>query len=191
MLAHEQGAILNASRLAAALMLSAQTVTRYIDLLVDLLLVRRLTPFQGNAGKRLVKSPKVFVRDSGVVHALLGIGDYNALSGHPVAGGSWEGLVIENLISAAPGRTLPSFYRTAAGAEIDLILEIPRHGLWAFEIKRSPASKPAKGFYVACEDIKPRHRFLVHSGTDRYPIAAHLEAIGLTEIAETLASLSR
>ena len=92
MLAHEQAALLDASRLAAALMISAQTVTRYIDLLVDLLLlVRRLAPFHGNAGKRLVKSPKVFVRDSGIVHGLLGISDHTVLSGHPVAGASWEG----------------------------------------------------------------------------------------------------
>jgi predicted AAA+ superfamily ATPase len=159
MLAHEQATLLNASRLAAALMISAQTVTRYIDLLADLLLVRRLTPFHGNVGKRLVKSPKVFVRDSGIVHGLLGIAEYNALSGHPVAGASWEGFVIENLIAAAPVRTIPSFYRTAAGSEIDLLLEIPGHGLWALEIKRSLTSKPEKGFYLACEDLKPRKDF--------------------------------
>ena len=121
MLAHNQGAVLNASRLAAALMASAQTITRYIDLLVDLLLVRRLSPFHSNAGKRVVKSPKVYVRDSGIVHALLGIGDFNALSGHPVVGFSWEGFVIENLLATAPELTIASFYRTSAGAEIDLI----------------------------------------------------------------------
>src|SRR5580704_3065677 len=189
MLAHEQAAILNASRLATALMISAQTVTRYIDLLVDLLLVRRLRPFHNNAGKRLVKSPKVFVRDSGIVHGLLGIADYNALSGHPVAGASWEGFVIENLIAAAPARTMPSFYRTLAGAEIDLLLEIPGHGLWAFDIKRGLSAKPEKGFYIACEDLKPRRRFLVNSGRERYPIGPGLEAIGLAEMAGMLASL--
>lgn len=130
MLAHEQAALLNASRLATSLMISAQTVTRYIDLLVDLLLVRRLPPFHINVGKLLVRSPKVFVRDSGIVHALLGIGGHNALSGHPVVGASWEGFVIENLIAAAPARTVASFYRTAAGGEIDLVLEMPDHGLW-------------------------------------------------------------
>ena len=177
MLAHEQAALLNASRLATALMISAQTVTRYIDLLVDLLLVRRLRSFHGNVGKRLVKSPKVFVRDSGIVHALLGIADHNALSGHPVVGASWEGFVIENLIAAAPARTIPSFYRTAAGAEIDLILEIPGHGMWALEIKRSLSAKPEKGFYLACEDLKPQHRFLVISGNERYPINPGFDAI--------------
>lgn len=189
MLAHEQAALLNASRLAISLMTSAQTVARYIDLLVDLLLVRRLRPFHGNAGKRLVKSPKVFLRDSGIVHALLGIADYNALSGHPVAGASWEGFVIENLIAAAPTRTIPSFYRTSAGAEIDLVLEIPGHGLWALEIKRGLSAKPEKGFHLAAEDLKPKHRFLVNSGSERYPSGPGLEAIGVTEMASILASL--
>jgi predicted AAA+ superfamily ATPase len=189
MLAHEQAAILNASRLATALMISAQTVTRYIDLLVDLLLVRRLRPFHGNVGKRVVKSPKVFVRDSGIVHGLLGIADYNALSGHPVVGASWEGFAIENLIAPAPSRTIPSFYRTAAGAEIDLVLEIPGHGLWVLEIKRSLSAKPEKGFHLACEDLKPQHRFLVNSGNDRYPIGRGLDAIGLAEMAGLLARL--
>lgn len=125
MLAHGQSTLLNASRLAAGLSLTAPTVTKYIDLLVDLLLVRRLPPWHANIGKRLVKSPKVYVRDSGLVHALLGIEDYNAVAGHPVVGASWEGFVIENLLSVAPDRTRAHFYRTAAGAEIDLVLELP------------------------------------------------------------------
>jgi uncharacterized protein len=189
MLAHEQAALLSASRLAASLMISAQTVTRYIDLLVDLKLVRRLRPFHSNLGKRLVKSPKVYVRDSGIVHALLGIADYSALSGHPVGGASWEGFVIENLLAAAPARTIPSFYRTAAGAEIDLLLEIPGRGLWAFDIKRSLAAKPEKGFHLAVGDLKPDRRFLVNSGSERYPIAAGLDAIGLAEMASVLTHL--
>jgi predicted AAA+ superfamily ATPase len=170
-------------------MIAAQTVTRYIDLLVDLLLVRRLRPFLANTGKRLVKSPKVVVRDSGIAHSLLGIADYNALLGHPVAGASWEGFVIENLIAAAPSRAMPGFYRTAAGAEIDLVLEIPGHGRWAFEIKRSPSAKPAKGFYLAVQDLKPARQFLVNSGSARYPISAGLDAIGLPEMAAILAEL--
>jgi predicted AAA+ superfamily ATPase len=189
MLAHGQGTLLNASRLAGALMISAQTCTRYIDLLVDLLLVRRLNPFHGNVGKRLVKSPKIYVRDSGIVHALLGINDYNALAGHPVVGTSWEGFVIENLIAAAPYRTIPSFYRTAAGAEIDLILEIPGHGVWAIDIKRGLSAKPEKGFHLACDTLNPDHRYLVHSGADRYPLAAGLDAVGLAAMAEILAAL--
>jgi uncharacterized protein len=189
MLAHEQASLLNASRLAASLMIAAQTATRYIDLFVDLLLIRRLRPFHSNVGKRLVKSPKVYVRDSGIVHALLNIADYNALAGHPVVGTSWEGFVIENLIAAAPARTVPGFYRTAAGAEIDLLLEIPGRGLWAFDIKRSPSAMPEKGFFLAIQDVKPDRRFLVNSGKERYPIAAGLDAIGLVEMAAMLAGL--
>ena len=125
MLAHGQGALLNASKLAASLMVSSPTVAGYIDLLVDLLLVRRLRPFHSSTGKRLVKSPKIYIRDSGLVHALLGLDSHNALIGHPVAGASWEGFVIENLLAAAPPRTAAHFYRTQAGAEIDLVLELP------------------------------------------------------------------
>jgi hypothetical protein len=189
MLAHNQGGLLNSSRLAAALMVSAQTITRYIDLLEDLLLVRRLRPFHHNAGKRIVKSPKVYLRDSGIVHALLGIADYNALSGHPVVGLSWEGFVIENLLAAVPDLTIASFYRTSAGAEVDLVLEIPGHGLWAIDIKRGLSAMPDRGFYNACEDLKPAKRYVVNSGTERYRIAEDVEAIGLKGLAAQLAAL--
>jgi predicted AAA+ superfamily ATPase len=191
MLAHNQGGLLNASRLATALMASAQTITRYIDLLTDLLLVRRLRPFHHNAGKRIVKAPKVYVRDSGIVHSLLGIADYNALSGHPVVGASWEGFVIENLIGAAPDLTIASFYRTSAGAEIDLILEIPGHGLWAIDVKRGLSARPERGFYNACEDLKPARRFVVNSGTERYVIGEGVDGIGVREMASILASLGK
>lgn len=186
MLAHNQGTLLNASRLAAGLSVNASTVTRYIDLLVDLLLVRRLQPFHANTGKRLVKSPKVYVRDSGIVHALLGIEDYNELAGHPVVGASWEGFVIENLLAMAPVRTAASFYRSAAGAEIDLVLDVPARGRWAIEIKRGVAARPGKGFYLACEDIKPDQRFVVYAGDTRYPVTADVEAIGVRELAAEL-----
>ncbi len=189
MLAHEQGSLLNASRLATALMISAQTVTRYIDLLADLLLIRRLRPFHANLGKRLVKSPKAYLRDSGIVHALLGLEDYNALSGHPCVGASWEGFVIENLLAVAPERTLASFYRTTVGAEIDLLLELPREGRWAIEIKRGLSPKLEKGFQIACDDLKPDRCFVVYGGEDRYPIKPGVEVIGLKALAELLASL--
>ncbi len=189
MLAHAQGAPLNASRLAAALMISAQTATRYIDLLADLLLVRRLRPFSSNLGKRLVKSPKVYVRDSGIVHALLGIPNHNVLAGHPVVGASWEGFVLENLLVAAPAHTTASFYRTAAGAEIDLLLETPGRGLWAIEIKRTLSPKPGKGFYSACEGLKPSWRFVVYSGFAHYRISTDVEAIGLKDMAALLVTL--
>ncbi len=182
MLAHHQGGLLNLSGLAKSLEVSSTTVSRYTDLLVDLLLVRRLRPYHVNAGKRLVKSPKIYIRDSGLTHALLNITDYNALAGHPVIGNSWEGFVIENLIQAAPARTVPGFYRTQAGAEIDLLLELPGGELWAIEIKRSTAGKPGKGFYVACNDLQPAKQFVVYGGDDRYPLSDQVEAIGLRQL---------
>ena len=188
MLAHGQGTLLNASKLAAGLSVSPTTVTRYIDLLVDLLLVRRLKPFHANTGKRLVKSPKVYVRDSGLLHALLGIEDYNELAGHPEVGASWEGFIIENLLSVVPPRTTACFYRTSAGAEIDLVLEFPgKRGIWAVEIKRGLTTSPRKGFHHAREDLKPSRSFVVYSGVDRYPIAEGIEAIGVEAMAEMLA----
>jgi hypothetical protein len=190
MLAHNQGSLINASRLAAGLEVSSQTVSRYTDLLVDLLLVRRLQPYHVNTNKRLVKSPKVYIRDSGLLHALLNIPDRNALLGHPVVGASWEGFVIENLINAAPALTVPGFYRTSGGAEIDLLLELPGGERWAIEVKRSRAAKPGRGFYEACEDLKPAKRFVVHAGADRFPISEDVQAIGLRELADILSNLN-
>lgn len=190
MLAHNQGGLINASRLAAGLEVSSQTVSRYTDLLVDLLLVRRLQPYHVNVGKRQVKSPKVYIRDSGLLHALLNIADRNALLGHPVVGASWEGFVIENLINAAPAFTVPGFYRTGGGAEIDLLLELPGGERWAIEVKRSRAAKPARGFYEACEDLKPAKRFVVHAGLERFPVSEEVQAIGVRELADTLSQLA-
>ena len=189
MLAHGQGAMLNASRLAASLGASVQTVNRYIGLLTDLLLVRRLPPFRLNIGKRLVKSPKVYLRDSGLLHALLGIEDFNALAGHPVAGASWEGCVMENLLAAAPERTRASFYRTSAGAEIDLVLQLPRGELWAIEIKRGRA-RLSRGFRNAQADLNPAWTFVVHSGNERFPLTRNVDAIGMPELAALLTAAS-
>lgn len=187
MLAHAQGSLLNASALAASLSISAPMVTRYVDLLTDLLLVRRLPPFMANTRKRLVKSPKVYVRDSGLVHGLLGIRDELTLTGHPVMGASWEGFVIENLLVAAPSWTLSSFYRTAAGAEIDLVLELPgRTAPWAIEIKHSLSPRPTRGFHNALEDVRPEKAFVVYAGTERYPLSREVEVIGVREMAEVL-----
>jgi predicted AAA+ superfamily ATPase len=191
MLAHNQGTLLNSSRLAAGLSVSAPTVSGYVDLLVDLLLVRRLPPLLANVGKRLVKSPKVYVRDSGLVHALLGIVDFNALSGHPVVGFSWEGFVLESILSVIPEQTMASFYRTAAGAEIDLALEFPgKEGLWAIEIKRSSAAKTEKGFHIACQDLKPSRRIVVVPGLERHPAGNDIEVIGLQSLVAEIAGMS-
>ncbi len=163
MLAHEQGGVLNAARLAAGLGVSGQSIARYLDLLVDLMLVRRLPPWHANAGKRLVKSPKVYIRDPGLAHALLGLESAEQLLGHPVVGGSWEGFCIENLIAAAPRGTQASFYRSAAGAEIDLILRLPDGALWAIEVKRTTVAKVARGFHIAAEDLDVAARILVYA----------------------------
>ena len=189
MLSHVQGGILNAAQLARSLGVDGKTVTRYLDLLVDLLLVRRLSVFHANVGKRLVKSPKIYVRDSGIVHALLGLDDWDAVLGHAVAGGSWEGFVLENLLGAAPERVQTCFYRTAAGAEIDLILEIPGGKLWAVEIKHGLAPKLDKGFHHAREDLNLECSFVVYSGDDRYPKGEGIEVIGLRELASLLAEV--
>jgi hypothetical protein len=186
MLAHGQGSLVNASRLASGLSLSAPTVARYIDLLADLLLLRRLPPLHANTGKRLVKSPKIYVRDSGLLHALLSLEDRNELMGHPVAGASWEGFVIENLLAVAPPRAGASFYRTSAGAELDLVLDLPKRGRWAIEIKRSLSARVGKGFHLACEDVAPSRRFVVHAGEERFPAAQGVEALPLRALMQEL-----
>jgi predicted AAA+ superfamily ATPase len=186
MLAHRQGSLLNAAELARALGVDGKTVASYLDLLVDLLLVRRLAPWHANAGKRLVKSPKVYIRDSGLVHALLGLGDAEALLGHPIAGASWEGFVIEALIAAAPDGTVPSFYRTSAGAEIDLLLSLPGGRSWAVEVKRSLSPKPEKGFHIACADLHPERKFVVYPGTETFPVGHGVDAIGLERLCAEL-----
>jgi hypothetical protein len=190
MLAHQQGGLLNAAALARALAVDGKTVASYLDLLVDLLLVRRLSPWHGNVRKRLVKSPKVYVRDSGLVHALLGIADREALLAHPVAGGSWEGLAIESLITAAPGGTEAYFFRSAAGAEIDLLLKPPGHRKpWAIEIKRGLAPKIERGFHLACQAARPERRLVVYGGSERFPLAEEVEAISLIDLCEELSAL--
>lgn len=191
MLAHGQGDLLNASSLATALAVDGKTVARYVDLLVDVLLVRRLPPYLPNVRKRLVKSPRLYVRDSGLVHTLLGLDDLESVLGHPVAGKSWEGFVLETLIRAAPDRAQPSFYRTATGVEVDLILELPGDQLWAVEIQRGVAPKASKGLHVAREDIRPDKTFIAYSGTERYALGDGIEAIGFGELARLLAQCSR
>ena len=185
MLAHHQGSMLNAAALARSLGVDGKTVATYLDLMVDLLLVRRLPPWHANIGKRLVKSPKVYVRDSGLVHTLLGITNKESLLGHPVVGASWECFVIENLLNAISqaGRTVEaSFYRSAAGAEIDLLLTWPNGSTWAIEIKRSLSPKLERGFHSACEDVQPQRRFVVYPGSETYPLTQDVLALPLDKL---------
>ena len=187
MIAHQQGGMLNQARIASAFGLANPTINRYIDLLADLQLVRRLRPWAGNLGKRLVKSPKVYVRDSGVLHGLLELETLNDVLGHPVCGLSFEGHCIDNLIQAAGNRRVPYFYRTQVGAEIDLLLEKGGKPEIAIEIKRSMAPSPKKGFSVACDDLNITQRYVVYPGTDSFPLRQGAQAIGLREMGEVLA----
>ena len=190
MLAHVQGGLHNAAALAKSLSVEGKSIARYLDLLVDLLLVRRLPPYFANTRKRLVKSPKIYIRDSGVIHSLLGLRDTEAVLGHPVSGASWEGFVIENILRCAPAFAEGAFYRSSAGAEIDLVLTLSGNEAWAIEIKRGGAPKLERGFYNACEDIAPQRKFVVHGGEERYPMANGVEAIGLAEICREVAALA-
>lgn len=189
MLAHHQAGPLNTAQLGASLDIALPTVKRYVELLEDLFLIRTLRPWSGNAGKRLVKTPKVYIRDSGLTHALLNLTTLDDLLGHPVAGHSWEGFVIENLLSALPLGMTAWYYRTAAGAEIDLVLERGGQDRYAIEIKRSLAPSLSKGFYLGCEDIGATKRFLVYPGTERYPMTGNAEAIPLAEMVREIIGL--
>lgn len=187
MLAHHQSGLLNVAQLARNLGVDAKTAQSYIDLLCDLLLVRRLQPWHVNMGKRLVKSPKVYVRDSGLAHALLDIGTKETLLSHPVVGASWEGFVIENLLASAPSHVQAHFYRTSGGAEVDLLLAWPNGDLWAIEIKRSLTPKVERGFHAACDDLKPTRKLLVYPGADTFPLGHDVQAMSLAALCRELA----
>lgn len=182
MLAHEHGGLLNAAQLARSLAVSGKTLASYTDLFVDLFLLRRLDPWHANTSKRLVKSPRIYLRDSGLLHHLLGLGTMEDLLGYSRMGASWEGFVIENIIANLPQGSRASFYRSAAGAEIDLVLELPGHRKpWALEIKRGRSPKLERGFHHAREDVDPE-RSLVVCGTDEaFPMGDGIEAMGLPE----------
>lgn len=181
MLAHNQATTINQSALSRSLETSVPTIGRYVDLLVDLLLLRRIQPWHSNSGKRLIKSPKLMVRDSGVVHALLGIETYEQLLAHPVVGGSWEAFVVENIASVLPARSNLWHYRSAGGAEVDLLIELAPNELWAVEIKRSSVPHLSRGYFDACSDICPTRKLVVHSGEASFPLPNGVEAVSLME----------
>lgn len=187
MLAHHQSGLLNVANLARNIGVDAKTAQSYIDLLCALLLVRRLPPWHANVGKRLVKSPKVYVRDSGLVHALLDIESRETLLGHPVVGASWEGFVIENLLSCAPASVQGYFYRTSGGAEVDLLLAWPNGELWAIEVKRSLSPKVERGFHAACDDLAPARKLVVYPGNESFPLGNDILAVPLATLCRQLA----
>ncbi len=190
MLAHHHGGLLNAAQFARNLGVDGKTVAHYIDLLSDLMLVRRLQPWHANLAKRLVRTPKVYVRDSGVLHALLGITDKETLLSHPVVGASWETWVIENLLATAPRDCQAFFFRSAAGAEIDLLIQRPNGERWAIEVKRSLSPKLERGFHAACADVLPTHKWVVYPGTERYRLGEDAWAVSLQELTQGLRTLN-
>ena len=183
MLAHHQGGLLNTAQFARNLGVDAKTAAGYFDLMADLLIVRRLPAWHANLGKRLVKSPKVYVRDSGLAHSLLNVADKETLLAHTIVGQSWECFVIENLLVSAGEKSQGYFYRTGGGAEIDLLLVWPDGKLWAVEIKRSLSPKLERGFHAACEDLAPVRKFVVYPGRERYRVAPDIEVVPLEELA--------
>jgi predicted AAA+ superfamily ATPase len=179
MLAHWHGQQVNMSSLGKSLEVDHKTIRFYLDILTDFYMVRQLQPWAGNTRKRLVKSPKVYLRDSGLLHVLLNISDYETLLGHPVLGASWEGFVLESIIQSLSNKWQYSYYRTSGQTELDLVLEGPKNEVFAIEIKRSIAPKVSKGFHSASDDIKATRKFVVYSGEDRFPLGHDTEAINL------------
>lgn len=189
MLAHNQGEQLNSARLASSLGVSNPTITRYLDLLVDLFMVRVLRPWSSNVGKRLVKAPKIYIRDSGITHSLLNIRTLDQLLGHSVSGSSWEGFVIENIASVIGHKVNMYFYRTAAGAEIDLLIELKGGALIAVEIKMSMSPTVTKSLYEAIDSINPAKTFIIYSGQEQYKIGNNIEVISLPDFLDTISNM--
>ena len=181
MLAHLNGQLLNASVLSRSLGVSAPTVSRWLDHLVDALVVRRLEPWHANLGKRLVKSPKIYLRDTGLLHALLGICDAEALAGHPASGASWEGFVVEQICARLPAGTPSNFYRTSAGAELDLVIEHEGR-LVGIEAKLSSAPTVTKGFWQACEDVGVHEAWVVAPVREGWPIGDSARVVSPMEL---------
>jgi predicted AAA+ superfamily ATPase len=179
MLAHWHGQQVNMSSLGKSLEVDHKTIRSYLDILTDFFMVRQLQPWSGNTKKRLVKSPKVYIRDSGILHRLLNISDHETLLGHPVLGTSWEGFVLESIISSLSSKWQYSYYRTSSQAEIDLILEGPKREVIAIEVKRSSSPKVTKGFHLASEDIKATKKFVIYSGQDRFQLKDDTKVISL------------
>ena len=186
MLALQQGGMVNTTQLARNLGVDVKTVTSYIHLLTDLLLLRRLPPWHANAGKRLVKTPKLYLRDSGLVHALLDLATKESVLSHPVIGASWEGFCLENILACAPAQVQGYFYRSSGGAEVDLLLQWPGGDLWAIEIKRSLSPKVERGFHAACTDLNPTRKMVVYPGDEHYPLGHDVQAIPLMRLCEQL-----
>ncbi len=187
MLAHNNAQQVNFSKLGESLGFSYKTIKNYIDTLTDFYMLRQIPPWSGNTKKRLVKAPKIYLRDCGLAHRFLNITDFEDLLGHPGIGASWEGFVLENILNTISDKWRYSYYRTSAQAEIDLVLEGSKNEVWAIEVKRSSAPKVSKGFHYACDDIKATHKFVIYPGEERYPLGNEIEVLGLVEFLQLLA----
>lgn len=181
MLAHFHSQQANLSDIGKSLEVSHTTARTYLDILQDFFMIRQLQPWAGNTKKRLVKSPKIYIRDSGLLHNLLRIHNFEQLFGHPILGASWEGFVAENILNSISNQWTASFYRSSNQTEIDLILEKGHREVWAIEIKRSIAPSISSGFHKACEDIAATRKFVIYSGTERFQIKGMTEVIGLKD----------
>lgn len=181
MLAHYHAEQVNLSKLGESLGVNYKTIKSHIDTLSEFYMVRQIPPWSGNTKKRLVKAPKIYLRDSGLMHRLLNIPNFEALLGHPSIGPSWEGFVVENVINHLSDKWRYSYYRTSAQAEIDLVLEGPNRRTWAVEVKRSTAPGVRKGFHFACADINATQRFVIYPGRERFPLDGKIEAMGLID----------
>jgi predicted AAA+ superfamily ATPase len=186
MLAHSHGQLWNGNKIAGSLGVSAPTVRRYLDILEDTFVVRRLQPYHANVKKRLIKSPKIYIRDSGLLHTLLRIGNLDDLQGHPALGSAWEGFVIEQILSLLPNYREVYFYRTNAGAEIDLVIFDKKNKPVAIEIKYSMSPSVSRGFWNACEDLTCKKGFIIYPGNEIYPVGKNVFAMPVRELAKIL-----
>ncbi len=186
MLAHLQGENINYSKIAANLEVDRKTVNHYIDILVDLLLVRKLKPWHENIKKRLIKAPRYYIRDTGIQHRLLGIDNHNALLSNPILGKSWEGFVVENIHSVLPRRSETYFYRTSSGAEIDLVIKFSSSEIWAVEIKHGVSPKISKYYHQTCQDIKANKKYVIYGGNDEFSIGNGVTMISLEKFLQKI-----
>lgn len=191
MIASLHGQILNQSDLARSLGISQTTVSRYLDLLEGGFMIQRLQPYFVNIGKRLVKLPKIYIRDSGILHHLLGIRDTEQLLGHVAVGASWEGYVLEQIRRCSDGEVKMYFYRTHKGAESDIILVTPGDKKYCIEIKRSASASISRGFHEVIKDVKPKKSFVIAESGESYPTKDNIEVTSLdTFLEKTLPAIA-
>ena len=186
MLAHSNAQQVNYSKLGESLGVSYKTIKSYIDTLTDFYMVRQLQPWSGNTKKRLVKAPKLYLRDSGLALRFIMISDYESLLGNPVIGAGWEGYVVENILSELSDMWRSSFYRTSAQLEADLVLEGPGKQVFAVEIKRSTAPTVSKGFHYACHEVGATHKVVIYPGNENFPLPNGVEAMSLKSFLKIL-----